>query len=116
MKDHIIEGNSLFLLDFKKDLGLEFKSGQIAINYKFVQKGIPDCEQSAPLTELTGVAAFTFNEKTKFLLNFYNHQHHGQHWESANKEGIMSPQKRKLSSKDLKGESSEGTTALSSDS
>ena len=76
LRDHIVEGNSLFILDFKEDLGLNFSEGQVAIAYRFIQNS----SDQSKIFE--GVAAFSFSKDTKFLLNFYNHRHHGQYWEA----------------------------------
>lgn len=99
LKDHIVEDNSLFILNFKEDLGLNFDEGQLALCYKYTEI-VKEVTESTP-AHLYGVAAFAFNHNTKFLLNMYNHQHHGQHWETVKEHSLLSPEK---SEKLFKGE------------
>jgi hypothetical protein len=78
---HIIRNNTLWIVDFKKDLGISFSSGQIAVGYQFVPNAYNPDPNELPTC---GVSAFEFNDCTKFLLNFYNHKTHGTVWQHNN--------------------------------
>lgn len=74
---HVVRDNSLFIVDFKKDLGISFSEGQIAVGYTFSPNNSNPNPNELPIC---GIAAFNFNSKTRFLLNFANQKTHGTVW------------------------------------
>lgn len=96
LNQHIVKGNSLYIIDFEEDLKLGYEKGQFAIGYCFVKKEgsegqAPPAEQteSTPLNSnneniyYRGIAAFEFNTSTKFLLNIINCKTSGYVWKDS---------------------------------
>lgn len=103
LKEHVVKGNTLYIIDFEKDLQLGFKNGQIALAYEFRRKLTKEEQENLPTqageeeeeTQLNsskdsvchyrGIAAFNFNTHTKFLLNMINSKSSGYVWKDTEK-------------------------------
>ena len=100
LNTHIVKGNTLFIIDFKEDMGLDYKKGQMAIAFEFRKKLTAEeiskktnttktaDNENAPLiandksTEVLfkGISCFKFEKNTKFLLNVLTAESHGCFW------------------------------------
>lgn len=78
ISSHIVKNNSLWLIDFKTELGLPFKEGQIAFQFSFTPNSNHVNQKDATIE---GICGFMFDDKTAFILNFHNHKEQGKVWE-----------------------------------